>query len=229
MAADGDFPGHPDESVAPAYVPQFSTPAPWRKVSARKNTHREAVLDQWPEWRLDQEVPNSVLDVSSLPTSCLTAREREIVHSDATALVEALRERQYTAIEVTEAFCHAAAIAQGLTNCLTEVFFDVALDRAADLDRHIADTGEVVGPLHGLPVSIKDHILVKGQDTASGYIDWAYRKIATVDAVAVDILRKAGAVLFVKTANPQTLLVGLSFFPSQQSLKLTYLLVVRDK
>ena len=67
------------------------------------------------------------------------------MHSDATALVEALRERQYTAIEVTEAFCHAAAVAQGLTNCLTEVFFDEALDRAAQkaLERRRA-SGEIL-------------------------------------------------------------------------------------
>jgi amidase len=207
MAADGDFPGHPDDSITTADAAQYSAGCAWEKVSARKVADRAAILARWPQWRMEQEVPNSVLDVSRLPTARLTQREREIVHEDATALVEALRERRYTALEVTKAFCHVAAIAQCLTNCLTEVFFAEALDRAAELDRHISETGNVVGPLHGLPVSIKDHILVKDHDTASGYVGWAYRTQATKDAVAVDILRKAGAVLYVKTANPQTLLV----------------------
>jgi amidase len=57
-------------------------------------------------------------------------------------------------------------------------------------------------------VSIKDHILVKGTDTSTGYIAWAYNKVADKDAVVVRILREAGAVIYVKTANPQTLLVS---------------------
>jgi hypothetical protein len=39
-----------------------------------------------------------------------------------------------------------------------------------------------------------------------GYISWAFQRIADKDAVAVRILRDAGAVFYVKTANPQTLL-----------------------
>lgn len=39
-----------------------------------------------------------------------------------------------------------------------------------------------------------------------GYISWAFQRIADNDAVAVRILRDAGAVFYVKTANPQTLL-----------------------
>ena len=41
-------------------------------------------------------------------------------------------------------------------NCLTEVFIDRALKRAAELDEHLKTTGTVVGPLHGnvaLPIS----------------------------------------------------------------------------
>lgn len=180
----------------------------WRQISKHKIADRQALLDQRPQWKLQQEVPESVRDVSGIPSSQLSHREWEIVQQDATSLVKLLRNRRYTAVEVLKAFCHVATIAQGLTNCLTEIMFDEALRRAAELDRHLDETGHVIGPLHGLPVSIKDHILVKGHDTATGYISWAYKTVATKDAVVVDTLRKAGAVIYVKTANPQTLLVS---------------------
>ncbi|KAF8753954.1 Amidase [Rhizoctonia solani] len=96
-----------------------------------------------------------------------------------------------TSVEVTTAFCKAAYAAQELTNCLTEIMFTQALVRAQELDDHLAETGQVVGPLHGVPVSIKDHILVKGEDTATGYIAWAGRTISDRDACVVQILRAA--------------------------------------
>jgi hypothetical protein len=54
------------------------------------------------------------------------------------------------------------------TNCLTEIFVDRALERAAWLDEQLKSTGKVVGPLHGLPVSLKDQIKIKGLETVMG-------------------------------------------------------------
>lgn len=203
MPPNGDFAG--PTAATDAGMAQF--PTHWQKIAARKVVDRKAQLDRWPDWHLKECVPDSTTDVSDLPASQLTEREREIVRQDATALVESLRDRRYTAVEVAKAFCHVATVAQGLTNCLTEVFFEEALQRATELDDYLEETGQVVGPLHGLPVSIKDHIMVKGHDTSTGYVAWAYKTIASKDAVAVSTLRNAGAVLYVKTANPQTLLV----------------------
>jgi amidase len=52
--------------------------------------------------------------------------------------------------------------------------------------------------------------MIKGHDTSSGYVAWAGKTIADRDAAPVDILWRSGAVLYVKTANPQSLLVGPS-------------------
>jgi amidase len=54
------------------------------------------------------------------------------------------------------------------TNCLTEIFVDRALERAAWLDEQLKSTGKAVGPLHGLPVSLKDQIRIKGLETVMG-------------------------------------------------------------
>lgn len=180
----------------------------WEIISQRKRSDREAALQKYPNWRLKSAVSPDEKDITHIIPLELSSAELEIIQLDATALLDAIRTRRYSSIQVAQAYCHSAAIAQDLTNCLTEVFFDDALKRAKELDCYYEETGQTFGPLHGLPVSIKDHIMVKGKDTSTGYIAWCYNTIATEDAVAVDILRKAGAVLYVKTNNPQTLLVS---------------------
>jgi len=187
----------------------------YREIAARKTADREAILAAYPDWRVP-DPGSDVTDVTQLLLSKLTALENEIVHEDACGLVAKLASRQYTAVQVLTAFCKVAVASQDLTNCLTEIFFEEGFERARQLDDHLARTGSVIGPLHGLPVSIKDHILVEGHDGATGYASWAYKSYADHDAAVVRILRKAGAVLYVKTANPQTLLVRsppLSFSP----------------
>lgn len=54
------------------------------------------------------------------------------------------------------------------TNCLTEPLFDRALARAGQLDAHFAATGKVVGPLHGLPVSLKEQFDIEGVESTMG-------------------------------------------------------------
>jgi amidase len=56
--------------------------------------------------------------------------------------------------------------------CLLEIFFDKALARAKELDEYQETHGRTVGPLHGLPVSLKDQFHVKGVDTCMGYVGW---------------------------------------------------------
>lgn len=198
-----------DEVVPPATTPGKVTNT-WQTVQLRKKTEQARLLAQFPHLLLRQSVINPQLDVSAIPISELSTQERDIVLQDATSLAEAIRQRRYSAVEVTEAFCHAATVAHQLTNCLTEIFFVDGLARAAELDYHLKETGQVVGPLHGVPISIKDHVCIKGLDTSAGYVGWAYKTTATVDATVVDVLRQAGAVLYVKTANPQTLLVSFA-------------------
>ena len=57
-------------------------------------------------------------------------------------------------------------------NCLHEIFFEQAFARARDLDTHFKEHKGVVGPLHGLPVSLKDQFHVQGNDTSMGYVGW---------------------------------------------------------
>ncbi len=180
--------------------------APWELVVARKQDEQKSRIPK--EWLLNSLPPSSQLDVRNIPATCGILNDKELkitTNYDATSLLEAIRGRKYTSYEVTLAFCKRAAIAQQLTNCLTEIFFDRALVRAKELDEYMETHGRAMGPLHGLPISVKDSFDVKGLDSSIGIAALAF-KPATANALLVDILLKAGAVLYVKTNIPQTLM-----------------------
>lgn len=115
------------------------------------------------------------------------------------------------------------------TNCLTEIWIKDALERAAELDASLQKNGKVVGPLHGLPISLKDQFCLKGHEATMGksIIDCSPRvnndrvhdslgyvaligKPAEDDSAIVKLLIQNGAVLYVKTNVPQTLMVRTS-------------------
>jgi amidase len=108
-------------------------------------------------------VPDSILsakprNVMPVFSGCglLTDRELEITDvEDCVALLEKLHSRQWSALEVTVAFCKRATIAQQLINPLMDMDIEGAIKRATELDDHLSKTGGLVGPLHGLPVSFK--------------------------------------------------------------------------
>lgn len=48
----------------------------------------------------------------------------------------------------------------------------MALARAKELDEYFHTHGQTVGPLHGLPITVKDHFHIKGLETSFGYVGW---------------------------------------------------------
>lgn len=152
-------------------------------------------------------IENPPLDVTQIPRTCgiLTPKEIEITESyDAVGLAAAIAERKYTAVAVAKAFSRRAIICHQITCCLTQWFPEDAIKQAQALDDHLALTGKVVGPLHGVPISIKEHIRIKGQDTCFGFM--VATESSSEDADLAALLRTAGAVFYVKTMQPQGLL-----------------------
>ncbi|SPB43018.1 unnamed protein product [Aspergillus niger] len=120
----------------------------WQKAAQAK---RQAILDAIPQkWRIQRAV--LPVDVTGeFIQGYLTPREIEITEADAVAITTQTTSGNWSAVEVTEAFCHRAAIAHQLVNCLHEIFFEDAIQVAKELDEHLAATGKPKGPLHGLP------------------------------------------------------------------------------
>lgn len=92
------------------------------------------------------------------------------------------------------------------TSCLTEIFFEQAQERARQLDA-LRAKGEVIGPLHGLPISLKDSFQVRGTDATLGFIAYLNNGPSQENSYMVDTLLNLGAVLYCKTNIPQTLMV----------------------
>lgn len=53
-----------------------------------------------------------------------------------------------------------------------EIGFDIALKRAEELDSYFEQHGKIVGPLHGLPVTLKDQFHIKGLGTSMAFVGW---------------------------------------------------------
>ncbi len=70
----------------------------------------------------------------------------------------------------------------------------------------LAKTGKVLGPLHGLPISLKDCFDIPGYPTSVGFTAWAADPVHT-ESTVVSLLKDAGAVFYVKT----NVLTGMMF------------------
>ncbi|KZT09017.1 general amidase [Laetiporus sulphureus 93-53] len=183
----------------------------WKTLCVTRKAAQDATIP--PEWRIALP-PSSTRNVLSVPAACglLSARELEITDAatDIERLLLRLRTGEWSAVEVTTAFYKRAIVAHQLTNCLTEIFVDRALARAREVDEYFKATGKPIGPLHGLPISLKDQFPIKGLETIMGYAGWIGR-VAEKDCVLVEILYDLGAVPFVRTNVPQTLLWGETY------------------
>lgn len=73
------------------------------------------------------------------------------------------------------------------------------------LDEYLATNKEPIGPLHGLPISVKEHIGIKGLGHNGGFVGW-WDRVAGEDAHILQLLQNAGCVLYVRTTQPQSLM-----------------------
>ena len=112
-------------------------------------------------------------------------------------LAPALRDRRISAREVTERCLQRIAERNAAVNAFICVLADEARAEAAGADGEIA-AGRYRGPLHGVPVSLKDLIDMRGvPTTAASRVREGHR--AGRDAAVTTRLREAGAVLIGKT------------------------------
>lgn len=128
--------------------------ADWKAKAATK---REAIVNSIPKkWIIPGVSPSSVPRAMDFPfEDHLSPQELEITALSAIPLLERISKGEYKAVDVARAFAHRAAIAHQLVNCCIEFFWDAAEQQARELDEYYRTHRKVVGPLHGLPISLK--------------------------------------------------------------------------
>lgn len=87
------------------------------------------------------------------------------------------------------------------------MLFEDAIKQARILDNYYEVNGKVIGPLHAIPITVKDQFNVKGVDTTLGYVGMAL-KPSLDDAAVVKILKDLGAIIIAKTNLPQSIMVS---------------------
>ena len=120
--------------------------------------------------------------------------------STATEIAAAIRLRKVSAVEMLETYLGRIGRFNPKLNAICTLDDTGARARAREADAALA-RGELWGPLHGVPMTIKDALETAGLRTTGGYPPLA-NHVPSKDATAVARLRAAGAVLVGKTNVP---------------------------
>jgi amidase len=125
----------------------------------------------------------------------------KIVYESATRLAQAIRTRSLSSSEVVSAHLEQIEKENHRLNAVVQIAADVARVQAKEADQAIA-RGHNWGPLHGVPVTIKDGWETKGIISSAGTAGRA-SFVPEEDATVVARVRAAGAIVLGKTNVPE--------------------------
>lgn len=118
----------------------------------------------------------------------------------ARVLAHRIRKRELSSVELLESFLARVDKVNPPLNAVIALDLERARAEAKRADELLA-SGKVMGPLHGVPMTVKESFELTGMRTTSGSKRWQDH-VSQVDAVAVRRLRDAGAIIFGKTNIP---------------------------
>ncbi len=125
----------------------------------------------------------------------------ELLFESAVQLADRIRRKQVSAVELLDAHIQRIDAVNPVLNAIVTPDFDRARRDARAADERLA-RGDAVGPLHGLPITIKDAINTADIRTVAGSRLFT-ANVPVADAPAVRLLRGAGAIVLGKTNVPE--------------------------
>lgn len=125
----------------------------------------------------------------------------KLIYASAVALAKAIRNRDVSSEEVVNTYLKRIEEVNPSLNAVVQLTADMALTQARAADKRLL-RGEIVGPLHGVPMTIKDSIETAGV-VCTGGTKGRGNFIPLRDATVVARLRSAGAILLGKTNLPE--------------------------
>ena len=142
----------------------------------------------------------------------------------ATELASRIRRRDISPVEVVEAYLRRIKDRNPSINAYTLVLADQAMDAAREAEAAVM-SGRPLGPLHGVPVAIKDLDDLAGAPTSMGSLA-VQSRIPKTSAAAVARLIRAGAIVLGKTNTPEFghkgITDNLRFGPTSTPWKIGY-------
>jgi len=125
----------------------------------------------------------------------------ELIYASATELARAIRSKEASSEEVVTAHLQRIEKVNPKLNAIVQLMTEEACAQARRADEALA-SGHIRGPLHGVPVTIKDNIDVAGVVCAGGTKGRA-SFVPSRDATVVSRMRNAGAIILGKTNMPE--------------------------
>jgi Asp-tRNA(Asn)/Glu-tRNA(Gln) amidotransferase A subunit family amidase len=137
--------------------------------------------------------------------------DTDLCYIPATELAAAIRAKKVSPVEVVNAVLARIEQLNPQLNAFCLVTADAARQAAQAAEQAVM-RGETLGPLHGVPVSIKDLVITKGIRTMRGSKLYEH-DIPTEDAPVVERLKAAGAIIVGKTTTPEFGFKGVTDSP----------------
>jgi aspartyl-tRNA(Asn)/glutamyl-tRNA(Gln) amidotransferase subunit A len=135
----------------------------------------------------------------------------DLSYASAADLSALIRSRQLSPVEIVQSTLARVERAQPVLNAFITVCAEEALAASREAESAVV-RGDSLGPLHGIPFSVKDLVNTKGVRTTYGSKIFD-NHVPTVDAAAVARLKAAGAILIGKTTTPEFGQKGLTDAP----------------
>jgi aspartyl-tRNA(Asn)/glutamyl-tRNA(Gln) amidotransferase subunit A len=138
--------------------------------------------------------------------------DTDLLFTPAVKAAALIRARKLSPVDYVDAVLAAIDTANPRLNCFRVVMADEARRAAKEAEAKVM-RDEALGPLHGVPLSIKDLVDVKGVPTRHGSAIFADNPPAADDDILVKRLRAAGAIIVGKATTPEFGVKGLTDGP----------------
>ena len=125
----------------------------------------------------------------------------ELAYTPASELAARIKAKALSPVELVDATLARIDALQPVLNCFITVCADAARTAAREAEAAVR-RGDALGPLHGVPFSVKDLVNTAGVRTTFGSLHHD-ENVPAEDAVAAARMKAAGAILFGKTTTPE--------------------------
>ncbi len=135
----------------------------------------------------------------------------DLAFTPATTLVQMIKKRQISPVEVTRNCLERIEEVNSKLNCFCFTYPEEAIEKARDAENAVA-AGQALGSLHGIPLAFKDLTPTKGRTTTMGsyiYEHW----VPDLNAAIVEKFEAAGAIIVGKTTTPEFAYDGFTHSP----------------